>query len=422
MKHIAKIIENELKHMSDEDRGIFRKASLKTFEILINDLEKKMNNFEEKILDSAVSDKENINIVSMIVPKEEFYLYEEEFSPIILSDMQEKSLIDILESNEKIYKKIIIEDERNNLKIFENMKIQGKIKIKENIYNIDFILEKDESYVKRIKDIYDVFGLNSLKWRTINIPYINKIFKLKILNFNENLVDELKKESDNLKIEFEEDNNRRKWLEDYIIIWNIQKINMLGNGEIKPTVDRIHYEHTLYFNNNRNIYLCPNKEVYIYYIQKTATGFRVITDENKEMNWEFLSFNNVDEKIYEKKLKNPVFSNKINMSFINKIKLENDVRLRTIGEIKRIANSFNNVNQRLNLERVEITKEDKPYIKNSDLNFFKIDEFKLKGDNSNIYFYFSILKKDSYIEDILEFIISELQLYFPEYKCKGVFL
>ena len=54
MKHIKKIIENELKNLVEDDRILFRKTSLKTFEFLVNDLEERMKNFESKILDSAI--------------------------------------------------------------------------------------------------------------------------------------------------------------------------------------------------------------------------------------------------------------------------------------------------------------------------------------------------------------------------------
>lgn len=54
MKHIQKIIENELKRMDTGERDIFRRTSLKTFEFLINDIEKRMTEFENKILDSAL--------------------------------------------------------------------------------------------------------------------------------------------------------------------------------------------------------------------------------------------------------------------------------------------------------------------------------------------------------------------------------
>lgn len=420
MKHIKKIIENELKNLVEDDRILFRKTSLKTFEFLVNDLEERMENFESKILDSAISQENNISVVNMIVPKNDFYLYEENFSPIILSDTAERSLLEILNSEDKVYKKILLDLDKENIEPILNMNFNGIGKLNDKEYTFTFKIEKDDSYSKKIKEIYDVFGLNGLKWRTLNTPYIFKAFKIVIVEFENELLEELKKTDEAFVIDIDKKNLEKSWIEDYLILWNIIRINMLGNGEINPTKDRIHYEHTLFFNNNSNVYLCPDEEIYIYYIQRILNGFRIITDENREMKWEFIKISEVDEKIYETKLKYPVFSNRINPSFINKIKMENDIRLRNLGEIKRMVNSFDDVSRRMDLVKVEIADGEKRYTVSDDLNPFLIDEFKLKGKNSNMYLYFKILKKDLYIREVLDFIISELQLYFPEYNCRGV--
>lgn len=102
--------------------------------------------------------------------------------------------------------------------------------------------------------------------------------------------------------------------------------------------------------------------------------------------------------------------------------MENDIRLRNLGEIKRIVNSFTDVTSRIELINVEVTDHEKKYVATIDLNPFMIDEFKLKGENSNIYLYFRELKRDVYIKEIMDFIISELQIYFPEYRCRGVLI
>lgn len=358
MKHIKKIIENELKNLIEDDRMLFRKTSLKTFEFLVSDLEKRIEDFESKILDSAISQESTISIINMIVPKNDFYLYEENFSPIILSDVIERPLIEILNSEDKVYKKIILDIDRENIETISNLTFDGVGKLNGIDYSFIFKLEKDDSYDRKIKEIYDVFGLNGLKWRTLNTPYLYKAFKVVIVEFKEELLEELKKTDEVLNIDIDKKGFEKNWVEDHLILWNVIHINMLGNGEINPTKDRIHYEHTLFFNNNNNVYLCPDKEIYIYYIQRILNGFRIITDENREMKWEFIKIAEADEKVYEKKLNYPVFSNRINPSFINKIKMENDIRLRNLGEIKRIVNSFDDITKRMELVRAEITDEE----------------------------------------------------------------
>lgn len=421
MKHIQKIIENELKRMDTGERDVFRRTSLKTFEFLINDIDKRMTEFENKILDSAITKERGLSVINIIVPISETYLYEEDFAPVIPSDMSYPPLLEILKSEDKIYRKVILDADRDKLNDIENKIFKGKMTLNGKEYEFSLKLEKDKEYIEKIKEIYDVFGLNSLEWKTINVPYFNKIYKLKITNYSEELFDLLNTFEEE-KIIIDKMEYKEYWLDDYVTLWNIQKISMLGNGEIEPTKDRIHYEHTLFFNRDENVYLCPTDEAYIYFIQKISDGFRIVTDENKDMKWEFLKILEVDEEIYRKKLKKPVFSNKIKMYFINKIKLENNVRLRNFAEIQRIVNSYASVSDRLELVRVEVSDEEREHVKTNDLNYFRLDEFKLKAHSSNMYMYFKVVKNDSYVKEILDFILSELQIYFPEYRYRGVLI
>ena len=210
MKHIKKIIENELKNLVEDDRILFRKTSLKTFEFLVNDLEERMKNFESKILDSAISQENNISVVNMIVPKNDFYLYEENFSPIILSDTAERSLLEILNSEDKVYKKILLDLDKENIEPILNMNFNGIGKLNDKEYTFTFKIEKDDSYSKKIKEIYDVFGLNGLKWRTLNTPYIFKAFKIVIVEFENELLEELKKTDETFVIDIDKKNLDRR--------------------------------------------------------------------------------------------------------------------------------------------------------------------------------------------------------------------
>ena len=54
MERLKKIIENELKDLEVNERNLFRITSLMTFDKLINNVEKRMNNFEKNIF---ISDK-----------------------------------------------------------------------------------------------------------------------------------------------------------------------------------------------------------------------------------------------------------------------------------------------------------------------------------------------------------------------------
>ena len=110
MERLKKIIENELKKLDIDERDLLRKTALSTIENLINIVEKRMNNFEKTILDTAIQKYEDISVGSLMVPKSELYLYEVDYTPILKSDLEEIDLKKLLSEDrkEKIFKRVFI--------------------------------------------------------------------------------------------------------------------------------------------------------------------------------------------------------------------------------------------------------------------------------------------------------------------------
>ena len=109
MERLKKIIENELKDLEVNERNLFRITSLMTFDKLINNVEKRMNNFEKNILETIGQDNEDIHIESLMIPKKDLYLYEVNYEPILAEDKEEINIKEVLsKKEEKILKKVFI--------------------------------------------------------------------------------------------------------------------------------------------------------------------------------------------------------------------------------------------------------------------------------------------------------------------------
>ena len=55
------------------------------------------------------------------------------------------------------------------------------------------------------------------------------------------------------------------------------------------------------------------------------------------------------------------------------------------------------------------------YTQKNNMNDFINDEFKMKGKQNYLNFYIKIKKYDIYTIDVVSFVLSEIQHYFPEY-------
>lgn len=419
MERLKKVIENELKKLEADERNLFRITSLTTFDKLITSVEKRMNNFEKNILETIGQENEDIHIGSLMIPKKDLYLYEVNYEPILKEDKDSINIKEVLSTKEeKMLKKVFINMAEKTLKDIDGKILEGKIIGNDAEYPIKIKLETDKKYLEKMKKLYDVFCLNNIKWKTYNIPYLRKIFKVLAVEYDTEIIEKLTGEETVIIT----DNELKKYLvEDYILLWNVKEETSMSDGVIKPTANKIHFEHTVVFDDVKRIYLCPDEETEIYLVAKTKENtIKIITNEARQVKWKFWTIPYLEEKNYSK-LEYPYFDNKMNDHFINQLKMENDIRLRNKNEIRRILNSYKDVKKYFKFLDVIISDEEIKCQDTYEINEFIVDEFKLKGRNSKMYFIFTPLIKDSFTEDILSFIVSDMQLYFPEYECIGVY-
>lgn len=423
MNDIEKMLENELKRLTPEERGTLREDVLLTFNVLYQNINNRMTSFENKILDTSIQRHKELSMVNMIIPKDDFYLYEEDFSPVNEGDNLSLPIFTILNTKEKLYEKIVYIGELNEMEKYDGYEFKGEINIEGKIYNFKLKLEKDYSYAGKIEELYRTFQLNFLRWKTINAPYLNRIFKIVITEFDETILEEMLKipdAKDIHKINIRNDVISDYFAEDYISVWNITHIKKFGNGTIEPTENRINYIHDVNSRKDIDLYLVPKRGIHVYSIGKTSTGYRIVTDTNKEITWNFINISDVSHIRYEQKLTYPVFKNNEISLFINKLKSQNKIRIRTVAEVHRIINSYDNIKRRFELQKVEVTDDLMVVEDTIDLDSFIVDEFKLKKDTKFMYLYFYPYKMDVFIKEQLSFIITIIQAYFPEYQCKGV--
>lgn len=95
--------------------------------------------------------------------------------------------------------------------------------------------------------------------------------------------------------------------------------------------------------------------------------------------------------------------------------------MRSEAEVKRIIKSYKILENKIIYKDYYITdRKIENTMESYDINNFLTDEFKLKGKRENLYIYFEIIEECYLIEDLLSFLISDIQLMFPEYNCIGV--
>jgi hypothetical protein len=380
-------------------------------------------NLEERIF-SEIEDKEKrydvyvtVNNIDNIDPVDDF-LY-----PIISTDLEEKK-----NDAGKIYEKLIKNEEVclytvfmncDYLKIKEIMrskkKYTGEIITDNQKYKIKVKLEQNKSYINEIENLYEIFQKNSFCWKTINNPYANKFFDVIITDCEalENEENEIKE----INIDFEEIEEYK--MTDVIPLWNVKRMSVKSDGFPMPALDRVNFEHLISLKKLGldNGYLVDENEGLVKYVMRTSDSLTIVSPEEKASSWNILKISG-QGKEQERKLQFELVSNSRKKSFINKFAQKNSQAIRTKGEIARIVNSFE-VSKYFELTEIEIIDSKPKRGTTYDMNYFIIDDIRVAKDKKVMNLKFKANKDSIIIYDLLSFIISEIQMYFPEYQCEG---
>ncbi|MGL5582632.1 MAG: hypothetical protein ACRDCE_16915 [Cetobacterium sp.] len=412
MQHILKIIENDLKNLTKDEREEFRTAVLNSFTRITEGIDKKINKFEKRILETVGETKENVDIFVALISKDEYYLYEEKLFPMI--ENTESSLKDALTTRNGKFKEIYLSTSLDKIDQYNGKILNASADIEGEIFQFKLKLTLNLKYDEQVKKLYEVFNLNNLKWKTLLNPYLKKMFTLEIVEYDEKLLSLL---NGSEKIDIDKENLENIWHEDIFLCWNIKEKEVLGEGVIRPTKDRIHLENILNFSSNKNVYICPIESCHIYLVEKIGQEqMLIISEDKKNILWKIWEIQEIEEEKL-KKLNYKSFNNKMELHFINKLKLEKDLRIRTVTELERILNSFSVFREYFSFITATVTEKEKCL--GYEVNSFILDEFRLKGYQKNLKIKLKNLKRDEFTIDILSFIVSEIQIYFPEYKCIG---
>lgn len=418
------IIIDKLSKMEDlEQRKILKDIISGVFLNLIDYQESFNKNLEERIF-SEIEDKEKrydvyvtVNNIDNIDPVDDF-LY-----PIISTDLEEKK-----NDAGKIYEKLIKNEEVclytvfmncDYLKIKEIMrskkKYTGEIITDNQKYKIKVKLEQNKSYINEIENLYEIFQKNSFCWKTINNPYANKFFDVIITDCEalENEENEIKE----INIDFEEIEEYK--MTDVIPLWNVKRMSVKSDGFPMPALDRVNFEHLISLKKLGldNGYLVDENEGLVKYVMRTFDSLTIVSPEEKASSWNILKISG-QGKEQERKLQFELVSNSRKKSFINKFAQKNSQAIRTKGEIARIVNSFE-VSKYFELTEIEIIDSKPKRGTTYDMNYFIIDDIRVAKDKKVMNLKFKANKDSIIIYDLLSFIISEIQMYFPEYQCEG---
>ncbi len=412
------IILEKLSRMEDlEQRKLLRNIMSGFFENLIDYQTDANEKLEKRIFDEVEDIERKFDVYTTVIHRENIDPIDEFFFPMIADDVEEKefdftSIQNKLNCYGKVfYETVFLKFSNEELEKINEKKFFGKLITQDGEVNVKIELRKNKRYVKLIENLFTIFEKNTVGWRTINSPYLQKIYDVYIVT-----KDEIDSEIEEVIYSIEE-------YEDYkhtemIPVWNIERLIHKGDSFPMPALDEVHYEHPISLRKygEKNGYLIDPGNLNINAIKKTKDKMVVITDRDESQTWGLYKI--VQGKMNKnKKYSFEIYSNSKKESFINKYVQRQNSIIRTRSEIKRILESFECSDKYIvkNIEIEEVLEKNLTY----DLNHFIADDIRIGNDKKIMKVSFENKEKDYIAYDLLSFLISELQMYFPEYICQG---
>ncbi|NLP14957.1 MAG: normocyte-binding protein [Clostridium sp.] len=417
-------ILEKLSKMEDlEQRKILKDIMSGLFSNLIDYQEEAYKNLETRIYNEIEDPERKYDIYTTVCKKSDIDPVDEFLFPFFPEDVAEKK-IDMKEILKSIHRKekmvlftIFLKCDYSTIcTVNPNKRYKGSIVTDNGKYPISVCLERNQKYVSRIKELYEIFQKNEIPWRTVNSPYMNKFFDVLLVQC-ESFIDE----NEEIKeIVFDLEDFEEYKMIDVIPLWNVERLKIKSDGFPMPAIDKVNFEHFISTKKmgSENGYLVDEHEHIIRYIRREEDGLTIVSPEEKTGTWDVLM-------VSQQKDKNmgnndmEISNNSRKVSFINKYANRQSLIIRTKGEIARIINSFE-VSKKFELCDVEIKPTKNAHCITYDMNFFISDDIRVGNDKKVMVLRFRADTEESFItQDILSFLVSEIQMYFPEYECEG---
>lgn len=407
-----------------EGRSILKAIVRDVFEGLVEYQQDFNARLEDRVF-NLIRDKEsNFNIYSTIVARDQLKVINDFLVPVLKEDGEKKSgkdiLADIGEKDNIFLEKVFLKadyGEIKNLSQEEDRYFSGTLSTEKRSYNLKISLKYNYDYIREEEKLYKNFLENTVSWRTINNPYARRIFDVILESWEEGLEEEKNIE----KIEYDLEEFESIKYRDYVPVWNIRKVYQKGEGFPVPAQNTTNYDHYISVENLdlQNGYLVVPDGLNIISVKKKEDDIVITSNKSNSNPWELIEITQ-DPREREREFEFTLLSNGKKRSFINKLVHDNTLYIKTKADIERIINSYQDISD-ISLEEIEVL-EDEVVGDTYDFNSFIEDEIRESSSKKTLLFKFSTGINNYLKNDILSFLVSEIQMYFSDYICKGVSL
>lgn len=270
------------------------------------------------------------------------------------------------------------------------------------------------AYREAVRRLYEIFVYNRIPWDTVNTGYFDRFYEIYPLDAAESMKD----------WEIDYGDWKTKIFPDYMAVWNVEKFDFSCMKFMVPGLDGKYYEHELDLENyDADSGYMVGKNEAILSIRYEKDKIIMTSMEETFENWTAYRFGNqvdVDSYGYD----HYIISNRKKRGFADCLMERQGYGIHSKTELFRIVEGLD-VGNYLKLVACNVRQEEPQDSFCADMNGFIREEIFPMETRRILELQFvktsqGQREKEYFVEDMLRYVISQVQLLLDEYKCVGV--
>ena len=414
MEKIEELLEKSLVKLVDEkDRVYLREEINEFYNYFMEKINLDMSDVE-KVVEKYFDNKKEYPIYTIPIHKDEIAEYDDEMSPVSLE-------LENVGKDEYILEEILITSDNKNLKNIENKLYSATVKINNEEYKFKVRLKNTDKYVKKEKELYEMYETNKIRWKPFIMPYNTKFYNVILkLKDNKELDEKILKNINLGEINYEFPEIENEYFRDYVLMWNVFENNITTNTYLLREDEGMYVHQTTILQEGQTFINTKDSKGAITDIIFKANGIVEINSKLKNIeNWSTLTVKNIRSENRYNEQKFELISNKMNKNMLNRIRQKYKNRIRSELEIYRLANAYEYLRE-IKLKRVEINGYLKEFDYFENKYGYIVDEISreiaktLSKDKLVITIDFP--ENMTFKQDKIDYFCSVINFFFPEYE------
>ncbi len=406
-----------------KDRRLFKEITEKLL-LEINDYNQKAyETLEQRILNEHKSQQNDFAIYLTLTDLKHYDATDTFMYPMAAEDVKRKDydnaeIRKALTHNENIkLLTVFIKTTVTNIhKLMNTDRVfQGVLRTQKAEYKGTFRISRNEKYLDLVKNLYYIFGVNYQPWMTVCEAYLAKMFDVFLCAAPQ--MPE-KEEILEVTIDFEEFNDSVYY--NMIPLWNLEKKLEKTSTYPEACIDKVNYEHRIFSHRLKEEceYLIMNTDIEITNIRRLNGDLLITCPLNNPCEWNLYQVNKRNGKEY---YLYPMLSNQSKESFAGSLTEMFRRSIKTKAELGRLMEAFSYDNYVIfkDFEILETAAEGLNAC-NYNMDGFILDEIRIGRSRQTLVLNFAAVEQGHYLnEDIMSFLVTQVQKIFPEYLCIG---